>query len=340
MPRGAGSRCDAARCASRSVIRRRARLRSGGRVIAPARLRAVACILALALLGGACQPRFAVDGARAFKRVERQVAAGPRIPGSPGHDSIRVWIEDELAELGAKVEVQTFIDSTLGRPIEMANLIGHYGPESGRRLALVAHWDSRPWADEDPDSARHNQPVPGANDGASGVAVLLEVAELLKVRAPAVGIDLVFVDAEDLGTRKNPEGFCRGAKEFVRRMLAGAAPRVSAAFVFDMVGDRSLEIHPEVRAAHDAANLVQLVLDAAHATGGTHFASDPRHDLYDDHVPFLDAGIPAVDIIDFDYPAWHTVSDTPDRVSAASLAEVAAVAAWIVYESPIAHPQR
>ncbi len=309
------------------MIRRDARLRSG------------ACFIALALLCGACQPRFAVDGARAFRRVERQVAAGPRIPGTPGHDSIRVWIEDELTGLGAKVEPQTFMDSTLGRPIEMTNIIGHYGPEGGRRLALVAHWDSRPWADEDPDSTRRNQPVPGANDGASGVAVLLEVAELLKNRAPSVGIDLVFVDAEDLGTRQNPDGFCRGAREFVQRMVAGTAPRVSAAFVFDMIGDRSLDIHPEVRASREAANLVQLVLDGAHATGGSHFASDPRYNLDDDHIPFLDAGIPAVDIIDFDYRAWHTVSDTPDSVSAASLAEVAAVAAWIVYASPIAHPQ-
>lgn len=273
-------------------------------------------------------------------RVERQVAAGPRIPGTPGHDTVRVWIEGELSRLGAQVEAQGFMDSTLGRPIEMTNIIGHFGPQTGRRIALVAHWDSRPWADQDPDPANHTQPVPGANDGASGVAVLLEVAEALKARAPAIGIDLVFVDAEDLGSATDEAGFCRGSREYVRRMKAGNEPQVSAAFVFDMVGDRSLGIHPEVRSAREAANLVQLVLDGATAARSSHFASDPRYSLFDDHSPFLDAGIPAVDIIDFDYPAWHTVRDTPDSVSAASLAEVSAVAAWIALDSPIAHPPR
>ena len=297
-----------------------------------------ACAIGLGLTVASCQPRFAVDGARAFKRVEHQVAAGPRIPGTAGHDATRVWIEGELSRLGARVEPQSFIDSTLGRPVEMTNIIGHYGPETGRRIALVAHWDSRPWADQDPDPSLRTHPVPGANDGASGVAVLLEVAELLKSRAPAIGVDLVFVDAEDLGTAANPDGFCRGSREFVRRMRAGGGPQVSAAFIFDMVGDHQLEIHPEVRAAREAANLVDMVLDGARAMGARNFAPDPRYSLYDDHIPFLEAGIPAVDVIDFDYPAWHTVSDQPNMISAASLAEVATVAAWIVYESPIAQP--
>jgi Zn-dependent M28 family amino/carboxypeptidase len=149
-------------------------------------------------------------------------------------------------------------------------------------------------------------------------------------------VDLVFVDGEDLGTQRRPEGFCRGARDLAQRMNEGRTPRAAAVFVFDMVGDRDLEVHPEVRAAQQAGNLVQLVLDGARATGGVHFRSDPRYDLYDDHIPFLDVGIPAVDIIDFDYPAWHTTHDLTDQVSAASLAEVAAVAAWIVYDSPIA----
>ena len=306
------------------------------------RARAGAFVAALGLLGAgaACQPRFAVDGARALARVERQVSAGPRIPGTAGHDTVRVWIEGELARLGARVEPQTFTDSTLGRPLVLTNVIGHYGPDGGRRVALLAHWDSRPWSDRDPDSTLRRRPLVGANDGGSGVAVLLEVAELLARRAPAIGIDLVFVDGEDLGTEHDPEGFCRGSKELARRMREGSTPAAAAVFVFDMVGDRDLEIHPEVRAAREATNLVQLVLDGARATGAAHFKPDPRYDLYDDHTPFLDAGIPAVDIIDFDYPAWHTTHDRLDQVSAASLAEVSAVAAWIVYRSPLATPPR
>ena len=304
--------------------------------------RAVLACAALAGLasGAACQPRFAVDGARALARVEWQVNAGPRIPGTAAHDSVRVWIESELRRLGGAVETQHFSDSTLGHAIDCANVIGRFGPAGARRIALVAHWDSRPWADRDPDSTLRHQPVPGANDGASGVAVLLEVAELLAHRVPAIGIDLVFVDAEDLGTQSRPDGYCRGSKELARRMREGRTPRVAAVFVFDMIGDRDLDIRPEVRGSEQAANLSQLVLDAARATGGTHFKPDMGYDIYDDHVPFLEAGIPAVDLIDFDYPAWHTTHDLPDQVSAASLAEVAAVAAWIVYQSPIAREPR
>ncbi len=298
---------------------------------------ALAAILALSA-GTACQTRFDVDGARALARVEHQVRAGPRVPGTAAHDSIRVWIEGELARLGAEVDAQRFPDSTLGRPHELANLIGRYGPNVGRRIALIAHWDSRPWCDQDPDTARRHDPMPGANDGGSGVAVLLEVAELLAHRPPAIGVDLVFVDGEDLGSHDDVRGWCRGSKEYARRIRDGRTPAVSAAFVFDMVGDRHLDIYPVVRSAQDAANLVQLVLDAARATGARHFYSDPRWDPYDDHVPLLEIGVPAVDIIDFDYPAWHTSHDLPDQVSAASLAEVAGVAAWIVYRSPLAHP--
>jgi Zn-dependent M28 family amino/carboxypeptidase len=288
----------------------------------------------------ACQTRLDVDGARALARVQRQVQAGPRVPGTPAHDSIRVWIEGELARLGAEVETQKFVDSTLGRPLELTNLVGRYGPNVGRRVALIAHWDSRPWCDQDPDSTRRDDPVPGANDGGSGVAVLLEVAELLAHRPPAIGVDLVFVDGEDLGTPSAVDGWCRGSKEFARRLRDGRTPEVAAAFVFDMVGDRDLDIHPVVRSAERSSNLVQLVLDGAHATGARHFYSDPRWDPYDDHVPLLEVGVPAVDIIDFDYSAWHTSRDLPDQVSAASLAEVARVAAWIVYQSPLAHPRR
>jgi len=303
-----------------------------------ARAAMLAALTLAALLGCREAPRDDVDGARALRRVRLQVDAGMRIPGTPAHDSVRVWLTGELARLGGRVALQQFADSTLGHPVDMTNIIGHWGPDDGRRIALLAHWDSRPWADRDPDPRLRSQPVPGANDGGSGVAVLLEVAERLAKRRPAIGIDLVFVDGEDLGTDEHPEGFCRGSKACAERMRTGATPRPAAVFVFDMVGDAELDIHPEVRAAREAANLVQLVLDGAAATGATHFAADPRYDLTDDHSPFLDAGIPAVDVIDFEYRAWHTTRDRPDRCSAASLAEVARVAAWIAFDSPLAQP--
>ena len=149
-------------------------------------------------------------------------------------------------------------------------------------------------------------------------------------------MDLVFFDGEDLGEEAHPEHFSLGSRAFARS-LSGEhrAWRPTAAFLFDMVGDRTLEIYPETQSQARAANLVRIVLDAAHATSGIHFHEQARYTLIDDHVPLLEAGVPAVDIIDFDYGAWHTHRDLPNQVSAASLAEVARVAAWIIYRSPL-----
>ena len=299
------------------------------------RARPLALLLALAL--GACAAHVPVDGARALRRVERQVAAGPRVPGTPGHDAVRDRIAADLRGLGAKVELQSFADTVDGRPLALTNVIGRFGPAAGRRVALLAHYDSRPWCDRDPDPARRSLPLPGANDGGSGVAVLLEVAEVARRRPPPIGVDLVFLDGEDLGREDRPDDYCRGARGYAARLPApGDAARPVAGFLFDMVGDRDLGIWDEGTSAQRAASLVDLVHEAARATGARHFHAGVRYTLTDDHVPLLDAGLPAVDVIDFDYPAWHTSRDLPDRCSAASLAEVARVACWIAYRSALA----
>jgi len=292
-----------------------------------------------ALLLAACAARFDVDGARAQARVAHQVGLGPRVPGTEAHAAMVEWLSDELTRLGARLERQTFADSTLGRALPLCNLVARFGPARGRRIALAAHYDTRPWCDRDPDSLLRDRPLPGANDGGSGVAVLLEVAELLSLRAPPVGVDLVFFDGEDQGEASRPEQFSLGARGYAARLPEpGSDARPVAAFVFDMVGDRDLAIHPEIQSADRAANLCALVLEGARATKARGFLPTPKYALTDDHVPLLEAGLPAVDIIDFDYPAWHTHEDLPDRTSAASLAEVARVAAWIVYRSPLARP--
>jgi hypothetical protein len=306
-----------------------------------ARAWSLAPLIVALLAGGACAARPRVDGERALARVRHQVEAGPRVPGTAAHAAIRDWIARELKRLGGTVELQSFTDSSLGTPLELTNLIGHFGPRSsrsaGRRIALLAHWDCRPWCDQDPDSAHRTEALPGANDGASGVAVLLEVAELMGRQPPPRGVDLVFLDGEDQGRASHPEEFSLGAKLWAARLGPGES-RPVAAFLFDMVGDRDLDIYPEVYSSQRAANLVALVLEGARATGARHFHPEPRHAIIDDHIPVLEAGVPAVDIIDFDYPAWHTHLDLPDQISAASLAEVASVAAWLVYSSSLAHP--
>ena len=303
-------------------------------------------LLPAALLGvGACSARVPVDGARALDRVRHQVEAGPRVPGTPGHRAVQEWLVAEITRLGGTVEPQSFSDSSLGHRLDLTNVIGHFGPARApgggpaRVIALLAHWDTRPWCDEDPDTARRNDPMPGANDAGSGVAVLLEVAEVMHRSAPPVRVDLVFLDGEDQGRASHAQEFSIGARAYAARLRAGPPEsRPVAAFLFDMVGDRDLDIYPEVQSSLRAANLVALVNEGAKQTGAAHFHDAPRYTIIDDHVPLLEAGIPAVDIIDFDYPAWHTHLDLTDKVSAQSLAEVASVAVWLVYRSSLAHP--
>ncbi len=315
-------------------------------------LRNLALVVALAV-PTACTARLGVDGARAQARVAFQVAAGARVPGSAAHARILEWLAGELTRLGGRVERQAFTDSSLGRPLALTNVIARFEPAaapggarqvgSGRAgapgIVLCAHWDSRAWADQDPDPAFRAQPVPGANDGASGVAVLLEVAELMRHRPPPLPVDLVFFDGEDQGRAGEPQGFCLGAAHYARQLgtTGSGRWRPSCSTWWGTGTSRST---PRCSRPERAANLVALVLEGARVTGARQFKPDPRYSIMDDHIPLLDAGVPAVDIIDFDYPAWHTHRDLPDQTSPASLAAVARVAAWIVYRSPLASAAR
>lgn len=301
-------------------------------------------MLCLSFASACGSERFPVDGERAWRRVKEQVEFGPRTPGSPGHDRCRAWLVAELTKLGADVEQQSFTDSSLGRSLAITNVIARWpaagsrgGGAKDRHVLLCAHWDSRPWSDQDPDRAHWNDPCPGANDGGSGVAVLLEVAECLARKPAPVAVDLGFWDAEDLGRPTNPEEYSIGARGYAARLPAPGDPRRPvAAFLFDMVGDKDLDIWVENQSQESASNLVEMVLEGAHATGGVHFHNAVGYTITDDHTPLLQAGLPAVDVIDFNYRAWHTRADLPDQVSAASLAEVSRVAAWLVYRSPLA----
>src|SRR5881394_855753 len=153
-------------------------------------------LLPLALVAS-CSDAAGPDGARALERVKHQVQAGSRLSGTPGNAAVRDWIAGEITRLGGRAERQAFVDTVAGRAWPLTNVIGRFGPATGRRIALYAHYDTRPWCDEDADPAKRGAYCPGANDAGSGVAVLLEVAEQLHARAPAVGVDLVFLDGED-----------------------------------------------------------------------------------------------------------------------------------------------
>lgn len=260
------------------------------------------------------------DGQRAYADVETQVAFGARIPGSEGHAKVQEWMREELESAGWQVEVQE--SEALGHPIQ--NIVARRG-DASPQIILGAHYDTRMFADNDPDPANHSLPVPGANDGASGVAVLLELARVLP--DDTVPVWLVFFDAEDNG-RIPGWDWILGSREFVRNNPL----QPQAVVIVDMIGDADLNIYKE---RNSDPYLTEEIWAVANSLGyGNVFIPEYKFSMLDDHTPFLEAGIPAVDIIDFDYPYWHTVQDTPDKVSAESLQAVGeTVQAWVMGRS-------
>lgn len=269
------------------------------------------------------------DGAQALRWVEHQVAAGPRIPNTPGHRAVGAWIEAELRRRADSVEVQSFTHATrAGDTLQLRNIIARFRVADPNRVLYLAHWDTRPAADQDPDPAKRGLPVPGANDGASGVALLLGVADVLARTPPSVGVDLVLVDGEDYGSFEGPDALI-GSRYFARHLPAGYQPLFGV--VWDMVGDREQEFPQEGYSLDRSPEVVERVWSVAEALGlGRVFRSRRGTYVSDDHLPLLEAGLRVIDVIDFEYDAWHTSQDTPDRVSAESLANVGRVALALV----------
>jgi glutaminyl-peptide cyclotransferase len=245
------------------------------------------------------------EGDHAYADVQTQLDFGPRTPGSEGHVKIREWMRAELESAGWTVEIHE--SNRLGHPIY--NLVAKRS-EEGPQIILGAHYDTRFFADNDPDTSKHAEPVPGANDGASGVAVLLELARSLPKDIPPTW--LVFFDTEDQG-RIEGWDWILGSRAFAEEMKI--MPR--AVVIVDMIGDADLNIHFE---KNSNTELRQEIWDTAAQLGYEDiFIPTEKFSMLDDHTPFLEAGIPAVDLIDFDYPYWHTTQDTADKVSAESL---------------------
>ena len=259
------------------------------------------------------------DGQRAYADVLTQVSFGARVPESEGHAKIQEWMQAELESAGWQVEIQD--SEALGHPIE--NLVARRSA-APPQVILGAHYDTRMFADSDPDPLQHTNFVPGANDGASGVAVLLELARSLPEET--VPVWLVLFDAEDNG-RIEGWDWILGSREFVKNNPV--QPR--AVIIVDMIGDADLNIYKERNSNPDLTDEIWAV---ANELGyESNFIPEYKHSMIDDHTPFIEAGIPAVDIIDFDYPFWHTVQDTPDKVSAESLQAVGeTLQAWILQQ--------
>lgn len=255
---------------------------------------------------GEAGPHF--DGERALTLVGDQLAFGPRIPGSPAHQAAADWIISQLAQAGWQTEEQVF--EADGQTLR--NLIATSGHSDAAPILLGTHYDTRPIADRDPEMP--DQPVPGANDGASGVAVLLEIANVLDLSRLPAPLWLAFFDGEDGGGAAGGE-WILGSRHFAQHLTV--EPR--AVIIVDMVGDADLQLYFEHNSDFDLASSIWAT---ANQLGYRAFIPFPKHALVDDHIPFLDLGIPSVLIIDFDYPYWHTTHDTLDKVSADSLQQV------------------
>ena len=257
---------------------------------------------------------------RVFQALEYQVDLGPRVIGSHAHEQVRSWLLSTSKDLGWEVEDQTLYYG--GHEIQ--NIIAKREINDNLPWVILgAHYDSRIIADRDPLPENRTKPVPGANDGASGVSVLLELARILPDDLQA-NIWLVYFDAEDNGSMPGGE-WILGSRAFVGSLQG----KPDAVVILDMVGDEDLNIHIET---NSDPNLAQEIWGIAELLGyENEFINLPKHRIIDDHLPFIQAGIPAVDIIDFDYPYWHTVADTTDKVSPKSLKIVGdVVQKWLI----------
>lgn len=246
------------------------------------------------------------DGDRAYQDLNYQMSLGPRIPGSQVHAQEIDWIKQSLESSGWKVEIQE--TTRMGHPVR--NIIARRGT-TGQWTIIGAHFDSRMQADQDPDPANRATPVPAANDGASGVAVLLELARVLP-KDLNQQIWLAFFDAEDQGKLSGWD-WLLGSRALAESLTA----KPDAVIVIDMIGDASLNIYKE---KNSNPQLTDEIWNTAAGLGyEQQFIPTVKWDMLDDHTPFLEKGIRAVDIIDFDYPYWHTTADTADKTSAQSL---------------------
>jgi glutaminyl-peptide cyclotransferase len=224
----------------------------------------------------------------------------------------------------------SFQDPYSGHQIPLVNVLARYrgGKATDKPILLLAHYDSRPRAEEAFDSSKRDTPIDGANDGAAGVAILMELANMLKASPPICNIDLLLVDGEDWGKPSDLEGYFLGTKAFAHTVTKDS---YQFALVLDMVGDADLQVYRESYSEQFQKPVNDMVWSAARELGIAAFHDSVRHAVIDDHIPLNLAGVRAIDIIDFDYPYWHTEKDTPDKCSPESLRAIGRVVAYVAY---------
>lgn len=275
-------------------------------------------------------PAVAVDADSVYARVAEQVAMGPRIPGTPGHDRCVDYIVARLKAAGADVTVQDTVFAPAGsavKPQHVRNITGRFNAGAPRHVMLLAHYDTRPWADQEADKSLHNTPIDGANDGASGVAVLLEIARLMKQLPDNVEVEMLFVDAEDAGNYDDDFSWCIGAQAWADAFDSTSRRVPEYAILLDMVGGKNAVFPREYFSERYARNVNNLVWESARALGyGDRFPDEIGGALNDDHIHIMRMGIPTIDIVESANPAtnsfnptWHTLDDNLDNIDRSTL---------------------
>ncbi len=291
-------------------------------------------------------PTFVADSAMVY--IRKQCDFGPRLLGSTASEQCGTWIAEKFRSLGCDVaEQRVQVITWDGTPMPCRNIIASLNPTAGKRILLCAHWDTRPWADNDPDKANHRTPVLGANDGASGVAVMIEIARQIQSQPLAyLGVDFICFDAEDMGTpewaeavNEDQDTWCLGSKAWAEQAVSnGYKPRYG--ILLDMVGGRGASFAKEQVSVYFASHVVSKVWRLASDLGyGQFFSSREGGMLTDDHVNVnMVAKIPCIDIIPYFEdgpssfgPTWHTINDTPENIDPNVLEAVGQTVLQLLY---------
>jgi len=277
-------------------------------------------------------PATGFNGAAAYNYAKAQVDFGPRVPGTPAAKKAGDWIIRMMRARADTVIVQSFTYTTAdGKKLPLRNILARFRPDLSERVLYLTHWDSRPISESAATEAEKKMPVPGANDGASGVGLFVALGDLLKKTKPNVGVDLLFTDGEDYGAFGPPQvDVLIGAKYFAAHPPSpGYKPLYGV--LWDMIGDKDLRIPYEMISFQQAPEVVSRVWQTAADLGyGDIFVQESGGEVTDDHVPLLQSGLRVIDVIDLTYPPHHTPQDTMDKISAKSLAVVGDVAAALV----------
>lgn len=283
-------------------------------------------------------PQFDADSA--YDYVAAQCAFGPRVPSTQAHAQCAQYLQRQLALWADSVIVQEAPVVTFdGKKLTAKNIIAQFNSAAEARILLVAHWDCRPWADQDPDLAKRKEPVMGANDAASGVGVLMEIARQLKANPSQVGVDILLVDVEDWGDSNDEDSWALGTQYWAHNAhVKGYKPMYG--ILLDMVGARGATFSPEYYSLNYAPSIVQKVWSEARNAGyGNYFRNENGGGVTDDHVAINHAGIPCIDIIDMRmegehgfFDGWHTTHDTMDNIDRATLKAVGQTVLNVIFQ--------